>query len=192
MKIEKINNNKLRIIFTIKELENQNIDYQEFMSGSTKCENIISSLLFIAKDKLDFDIKNCNIEVETLEVLQGNFVVIVTKYEKKTSILKPKRKQGDIKNNYCIYEFSTLDSYLEFSNFLKKNFQDIYIIYQKDSEVYYIYNKYILIISGNDFSENSIKIFNSSITEFATFKSCSPILVSKIKELHNENLILNL
>ena len=186
MKIEKLDNNKLKVIFSINELEKENIDYQSFMSGSNKFENIISNLLYIAKDKLDFDTSNCNVEVETLEIAQGNFILTITKFEKKINKLKTKRKIGNIKNNSCIYEFCNLENYLEFIFFLKSNFTNLYYTFQKSSELYCLSKKYILIINGDYFSNKEISIFNSSITEFATFKSNSKILISKIKETQNK------
>ena len=88
MKIEKLSNNKLKVIFSINELEKENIDYQAFMSGSTRCESIIANLLYIAKDELNFDTQNCNIEIETFEITHGNFVLTITRFE--TNIRRPK------------------------------------------------------------------------------------------------------
>lgn len=182
MKIEKLSNNKLKVVFSIKELEKEDIDYQAFMSGSEKCENVIANLLYIAKDKLDFDTKNCNIEIETFEINQGNFVITITKFENKAKKLVAKRKQGDLKQNYCIYEFCNFDNYFEFINFLKSNFPKIFNIFEKNSEIYRFSEKYILIINGFKFSNEQTEIFNSTITEFAEFKSNSKTLALKIKE----------
>lgn len=186
MKIEKLSNNKLKVIFSMKDLEKQNIDYQSFMSGSTKSENILANLLYIAKTELDFDTKNCNIEVETFEVTHGNFVITITKFEKTLKRLKTKRKQGDLEKNSCIYEFSNFDNYYEFIDFLKSNFIKIYDIVEKNSDLYHFSDKYILIIDGCGFSEYDTKIFNTTITEFATFKSNSKALILKIKELNEK------
>ena len=179
MKIEKISKDKLKIILSIQELEKEKIDYQAFMSGSEKCENIITELLYIAKDNLGFDTTNCRVEIETFELSHGNFILTITKFEKK---LKVKRKQANIENNFCIYEFNNFNNYYDFIIFLKKYFYKLYTLFIKSSEIYPFYGKYILITNNSDFSKNDIKIFNSSITEFATFKSNSETLISKIKE----------
>lgn len=68
MKIEKLNENKLKFTFSIKDLETADIDYNKFMAGSSQSQNMILDLLHIAKDNFDFDIKDCNIEVEILEI----------------------------------------------------------------------------------------------------------------------------
>lgn len=73
MRFEKLSNNKLKVIFSINELEKEEIDYHSFMAGSNKYESLISSLLYIAKDELDFDTQNCNIEIETYEVTKRKF-----------------------------------------------------------------------------------------------------------------------
>ena len=188
MKIEKLSNNKLKVVFSINDLEKENIDYQSFMAGSTKYEDVLEELLYIAKTELDFDTQNCNIEIETFEMTHGNFVLTITKFEKNLKRLKAKRKQGDLEHNSCIYEFSNFDNYYEFTNFLKNNMKKIYTVFEKNNELYPIFDKYLLIVDGSKFSDNEAQIFNTSITEFATFKSNSMTLILKIKEI-NENSI---
>lgn len=188
MKIEKLSNNKLKVIFSIKELEKENIDYHSFMSGSTKCENLISNLLYIAKDELEFDTRDCNIEIETLEVNHGNFVLTITKFEKLSNKLKVKRKCGNIKNTTSIYDFNSLDNYYDFIKFLETNktFHTLYNKLLKNSEIINLDNKTLLIAQGYDFSDNESKLFNSCITEFADFKSNSSELLLKLKESLNK------
>ena len=182
MRIEKLSNNKLKIIFSIGELEKENIDYHAFMSGSTRCENIITRLLYISKYELDFDTKYCKIEIETLEVTHGNIVLTITKFEKIVKKLKVKRKQGNLEKHSCIYEFDNLDNYHDFTSFLKTNFTAFYNKFEKCSEFYTFSNKYLLIVDGSYFSDYETKIFNTSITEFASFKSNSETLILKLKE----------
>lgn len=188
MKIEKLSNNKLKVIFSIKELEKENIDYHSFMAGSNKCEGLISNLLYIAKDELEFDTRNCNIEIETLEVNHSNFVLTITKYEKVSNKLKTKRKHGNIKDASCIYEFDNLDNYYDFISFLKSNktFKNVYNKFKNNSELASFSNKFLLIINGYDFADEESKIFNTCITEFASFKSNSDALILKIKENSNK------
>ena len=189
MKIEKLSNNKLKVIISISDLEKENIDYQSFMSGSQKYEDVLKNLLYIAKNDLNFDTENCNIEIETFEMTPGNFILTITKFEQNLKKPKVKRKQCDIQKQFCIYQFNTFDDYCAFINFLKNNLHSIYTILEKNNEVYKFYEKYILIIDNTEFSENNIKIFNSSITEFATFKSNSKILVSKIRENNKYSIL---
>ena len=65
---------------------------------------------------------------------------------------------------------------------------DIYLIFQSNSEFLCIYNKYILIVNGENFSNKTSKIFNSYISEFANFKSNSDVLISKIKEFYKKTV----
>lgn len=185
MKIEKISNDKLKFIFSMNELEKENIDYQSFMSGSDKCENIINSLLYIAQDELDFNTKDCNIEIETFEVTHGNFVITVTKFNDNPPKLKAKRKTGDFSDCSCVYEFSSFDNYIDFTYFLKTNFNNIFEIFENNKKLYHIFEKCILIIDTSKFSSSQARIFNSCITEFGKFKSNSSILISKIEEAQN-------
>lgn len=188
MEIEKLSNNKLKIIFSINELEKENIDYLSFMSGSKKCENLISNLLYIAQDELDFDTKNSTIEIETFELKPGNFVLTITKFEKQYNKLIAKRKMGNIDNSKCIYEFENINNYYNFIDFFELNFKlsDFKKLNNKlksNSEIIEFSNKIFFIIDGSCFSSNESKIFNTCITEFANFKSNSEALISKLKEL---------
>ena len=183
MKIEKINNDKLKFIFSINELEKESIDYQAFMSGSEKCENIINGLLFIAKDELDFDTNNCNLEIETFEINHGNFIITITRDETNIKAVKAKRKIGNFNDCSCIYEFENYNNYIDFMQFLMKYFKDIFEICKMNSKTYPFEKKMIFIIDTSHFSNIQAGIFNSIITEFANFKSNSSILISKIEEL---------
>ena len=113
-------------MFSITELEKEKINYHTFMSGSSAFDNIINNLLYIAKDELDFDTENCNIEIQTFEISKGNFIITITKYEKSPKKLKAKRKQVELKNNSCAFEFCNFDDYCDFTLLLKRNFMSIY------------------------------------------------------------------
>ena len=121
-------------------------------------------------------------EIETFEVTQGNFVLTITKFQKTVKKVKVRRRQGNLEKHSCIYEFSNLDNYNAFTFFLKTNFSDLYIKFEKYSEFYQFSNKYFLIVDGSWFSEYDTKIFNTTITEFASFKSNSEMLILKLKE----------
>ena len=192
MRMEKINSNKLKIILSINELEDEKIDYHSFMAGSEKSKNIISNLLYIAKDELGFDIQDCNIEIEKFEITQGNFILTITKFQKSEKKPKVKRKQFDIQNDYCIYEFSNLSNYYDFIIFFKNYFKKIYKSFIKNSEIYCSTNKYILIVNCSELSPIDSKIFNTVILEFANFKSTSKTLISKIREFYEKKQDINI
>ena len=185
MKIEKLSDNKLKFIFSITEFEKEKLDYHSFMAGSLLFDNIIDNLLYIAKNELNFDTNDCNTEIQTFEFSKGNFIIIITKYQKNQKKLKAKRKQGKFKNSFCLFEFYNFDDYCEFTLFLAKKFGSIYKTFISNSKLYNLNNKYILSIDGFALAEKEFKIFNALISEFAIFKSDSNTLLSKLKECNS-------
>lgn len=79
MRIEKLNDNKLKISFTSKELEENNITVHSFLAGSNEAQKLFIALLDIANEEFGFDIKNCKISSETISFDNKDFVIFVTK-----------------------------------------------------------------------------------------------------------------
>lgn len=79
MRIEKLNDNKLKISFTSKELEENNITVHSFLAGSNEAQRLFMALLDIANEEFGFDVKNCNISSETISFDNKDFVIFVTK-----------------------------------------------------------------------------------------------------------------
>lgn len=188
MKIEKLSDNKIKVVFSIKELENQNIDYHSFMSNSIENRYIFSSLLSKAKEELDFNTDNCKISVETFELSNGNFILTITKYNIKNKKVTLRRKLPNIHNEACIYKFSTLDNFCDFCNFLNLNLPHIIKKLENKNSLFKINKDYFLIINDLILDYKNMGCFSSCITEFATFTNSSNSLISKFIE--NSNCIV--
>lgn len=182
MKIEKLSDNKIRVIFSIQELEKQNIDYHSFMSNSIENKYIFSSLLCKAKEELDFNTDNCKVSVETFELSDGNFILTITKFNIKTKKLKLRRKLNNLHNNSCIYKFSSLDNFCDFCNFLNTNLPHILEKLKNKNSLFKINKDYFLIINDLVLDYKNMGCFSSAITEFASFTNSSNSLISKFIE----------
>lgn len=79
MKIEKISENKIRIIFDYKELEENNISVHSFLSNSIESQKLFLAILDIANEDFGFDISNSKISYETFSFNNKTFVIFVTK-----------------------------------------------------------------------------------------------------------------
>ncbi len=80
MKIEKLNENKIKIIFDYKELEENNISVHSFLSNSIESQKLFWAILDIANEDLGFDISNSKISYETISFDNKDFVIFVTKH----------------------------------------------------------------------------------------------------------------
>lgn len=79
MRIEKINDNKIKIMFNSKELEENNITVHSFLSGSLETQRLFLAILEIASEEFGFNIENSNISSETISFENKDFIVFVTK-----------------------------------------------------------------------------------------------------------------
>lgn len=66
MKIEKLNENKIRVTLNIEDLAERNIDYHSFMSNSIQSQSIFIDMLSKAEKEVGFNTEDCRIMIEAL------------------------------------------------------------------------------------------------------------------------------
>ncbi len=79
MKLEKINETKLKIIFNSEELEENNISLHSFLSNSLESQKFFWAILEIANEDLNFNTYNCKISYETFSFENKTFIIFLTK-----------------------------------------------------------------------------------------------------------------
>ena len=79
MRIEKLNENKIRIFFDIEDLVEKNIDLHTFMSNSMETQDLFLDMLDKAETELGFNTKNYKLVIEALASFDGNFIITVTR-----------------------------------------------------------------------------------------------------------------
>lgn len=191
MKIEKLNENKIRITLNIEDLNERNIDFHSFMSNSIESQGIFLDMLNQADEEVGFNTDDCRIMIEALALKDGHFILTITKFEhnidEKTSIKKKnlhiKRKSPTVNLEKTIYSFESFDAFCDFCTFLRDtmNKKQIFSL-AKASDLYEYNSNYYLVLSDIDVSSESLKYICSSITEFAHFVNNSELFERKIKE----------
>lgn len=182
MKLEKLSDNKIRIIFSIQELEKQNIDYHSFMSNSIESRYMFSTLLCKAQEELDFNIDNCKISVETFELSDGNFILTITKFNAKNKKVHLKRKLNNLHTKSCIYKFANIDNFCDFCNFLQKSVPEFLMRLKDKNSLFKINSDYYLVVTDLMLNYTETGTFSTIITEFANFTNSSNSLISKFIE----------
>ncbi len=66
MKIEKLNEDKIRITLNIEDLNERDIDYHSFMSNSIESQSIFLDMLDTAEKEVGFNTQDCKIKIEAL------------------------------------------------------------------------------------------------------------------------------
>ena len=122
MRFEKLSNDKIRIILDLQDLEDNDIDYQSFMSNSSDSQKLFMEILDEAEEQMGFTTKDYKLMIEALATIDGDFIITVTRslpdfditsaYKKKT--IKAKRKSNRLTTDTIIYEFNNSDDIFDF------------------------------------------------------------------------------
>lgn len=201
MKIEKLTENKVRIILNIEDLQEKNIDLHDLMSSDLEAQNIFMDILDEVEEKFGFNTKGCKIAIEAMATTDGNFIFTVTKCntefkeeKRKKARVTLKRKTEKLGNRTAIYSFTSFDEFCNLCTYINNiedvnNFKGI----AQNISLYQLNNTYYLILSNIKTDYKYLAKFYVSITEFARFAGNTASLESKIKEhgkiIMNKNAI---
>lgn len=183
MQIEKLNENKIRIILNLSDLEEKNIDLHSFMSSSIESQDLFYDMLDKAEKEIGFKTKDYKLMIEALAIPEGKFILTITRFssekeEKKK--LKVKRKNIELESNLSIYLFNTFDEYLEFCNYIQKYINNTTYTQLAKTSLYQYNSKYYLCI--NNICLDTFKFIYYSIVEFATHITNSDLFERKLVE----------
>ena len=81
MKIEKLTENKIRIIINLDELSKKNIDINSLAINNEKAHRLFQSILKEAEKQVGFKVKDCRLLVEIYSTQEGHIIFTLTKYK---------------------------------------------------------------------------------------------------------------
>ncbi len=187
MRIEKLNENKIRIFLNLQDLKEKNIDLHTFMSNSVESQDLFLDMLSQAEEEVGFKTKNYKLIIEALASSDGCFVLTITR--EKPDNVKPKVKQPKVKRKstisytaLSIYMFNTFDEFCEFCTYINSSNLKCYLNKLKKSSLVLFQNKYYLILNNIKFSYEELKNFTYAISEFAQPTKNEALFESKLKE----------
>lgn len=180
MKIEKLTENKIRVIVSHSDLQSKNIDNSHIF-------NNILKILESADKQVGFKTDGCKLLIETVSSFDDTLVFTITKYSSDTGVtktlrtVKPPRKinPSHSKRKKSIYKFETFDEFCNFCNHIYhvSNF-DINDFY-KDVSLFLYNNTYYLVAKN---PEGFAKTFDCIASEFSSSISYKPEFVNKLLE----------
>lgn len=202
MKIEKLTENKIRIILRDEDLQEKNIDLKTLMTPSSKSQELFLEMLSQAQKEVGFDTDGYRLLIEGFSSSEDSLVFTITKYKEKIekNKLSPsqeskklliKRKTVSSQNPCSIYSFHQFDEFCDFCNYLNQNSSIHLRGLMENSCLYYWNNTYYLTLIGIHPNHKSIEQFYTAISEFATPVSSSKGLEAKIQEYGNKMIKRN-
>ena len=184
MKIEKLTDNKIRVIVDSCDLERDNLNINKLSDLPLEKQTIFTNILEKAKKEFGFEANGCKLIIESFTSDEDFLIFTLTKYpipEKKKPIAK--RKQVLISNNTAVYRFETLNNFIDFCNYIKNSKSDFKQNMISIKSYLYCYNNtYFLLLKELDNSYVTKKCINSLISEFANYISYSNTFENKLLE----------
>ena len=190
MKIEKLTENKIRVIVNSEDLKNNNLDYQTIMEKPIESQKLFLEMLLKAEKEVGFYTEGYKLLVEAFSSPDGLFVFTITKYIEKPYTpsnkpkVTPKKKIKNVnpKGNTSIYKFSSFEEFCEFCTAMHNipNFQSKQLA--KTIALYLFNDTYYLILSNINTESAYIHVFYSTISEFASLASHSETFKMKLLE----------
>lgn len=195
MKIEKLTENKIRIILKQEDLKDKSINLTNIFLAVPESQKFFLEILNKAKKEVNFNTDGYKLLIETYAEYDDIFVFIITKYLEQIS--KSQKKHLTVKRNhhfpnlsYAVYKFSNFDNFCNLCISLKQNNKINLKGLFKTSTLYFYNNTYYLVIENINASHKSLNIFNNLLSEFSTFMSYDINFSSKLKE-HGKIIIKN-
>ena len=205
MKIEKLTDNKIRIIMNIQDIEKNTNDIHTFFDNIMNSQNLFLDILQKAEKEVDFHTEGCKLLIEAFSTLEDVIVFTITKYSstesnsintnnalnndsKRKLIVKRKTNTPSLTN--AVYEFDNFDYFCDFCNSISK-IENLNINKLAKKIVLYNYqNKFFLIFKDINFKDKYIhKVFNI-LSEFSKFQNFSTNFEYKLTE-HGKTYIKN-
>lgn len=189
MKIEKLTENKIRIVVSSSDLKVKNLDVHSLMTKALEEQNFFTDLLDKARKEVGFNADGCKLLIEAFSSFDDVLVFTITKYSptnNKNNIAKKKliakRKSLKFFGKQTIYQFANFDGFCDFCNYIgqKSNF-DIKQ-FSKDISLYLYQNTYYLVVKNINTSYEFAKFFYSATAEFANLIRFSNTFENKLLE----------
>ena len=188
MKIEKLSENKIRIILNLDDLKEKNIDFHSFMSNSLESQDLFLDMLDKAEEEFGFITKDYKLIIEAIATSEGSFILTVTRIipdntQTKTSKNVQIRRKLVVPNKLLsMYSFNSFDDFCEFCTYLNSDSLNRLTKKLKKSSLYLYNGKYYLLLNNITLSLRDFKAFHCAITEFATYIIDSDIFANKLFE----------
>lgn len=194
MKIERINDNKLKIVLSKQDLIDKDIDIHTLNPNSMESQDLFFDILQEIEFYYGFDMGNSQVLLEGVSTSNGGMILTVTKSNththdhthtssKQPPKLKVKKKASNNDIKELVYKFDCFDNFLEFVYRLKR------LPIKYENTLYEYNNNYYLFLNCTADYQETYKKLLFVLSDYATFTS-NPAIKNKLSE-HGSVIIEN-
>lgn len=176
MKIEKINENKIRVTISLSDLEERNIDLGSLNYNSPAAQELFWDMMEQAEMQFGFDTADSQLCIEAMPDSDEGFIVTITKldddgdFESIQKYIKNKFTKKELRNKKKSRKLYSALVVYSFDNFedlclLSKKIQPVYT---GDSTLYKLKSVYYLVMTRNTLCLSNPKVFDTILCEYGT------------------------
>lgn len=198
MKIEKLTENKIRVVMNFDDMNLNSNDLHAFFNNAVDSKTIFLDILEKAEKDFNFHTDGCKLLIEAFSTLEDSIVFTITKFSssettldtprKRKLVVKRKNTTPNLKTS--IYKFEDFNIFCDFckslsflSNFNINKLAKKIILY-KYKDFFY------LIVKDINLNHEYINKFFSILSEFARLENYSMIFENKLIE-HGKVFVKN-
>ncbi len=192
MKIEKLTENKIRVLINPSDFDIENLSPMSFIDKALESNFLLADILKKAECEVGFNTDGCKLLVESFSSSENILVFTITKYSPKVQKKKitAKKKYSVCENSNFVFKFDDFEDFCllcerinQVNTFDMKNFS-------KKLSLYFYDNTYFLLVKDIDACCNSARTFICLLNEFATSLPLTFGLESKLLE-HGKVIMKN-
>lgn len=174
MKIEKINDNKIKVTISLNDLAKRNIDLSSLNYNSPATQELFWDMMEQAEAQFGFNAADAQLVIEAVPDSDSGFVVTITKvdedgdFESIQKYIKNRFRKADLrvkKRNKKICSAVSIYSFHDFESLclLCKRLEGIY---SGESTLYKCRETYYLSITRNNYASSNLKQFDLLLNEY--------------------------
>ncbi|MCI8383708.1 MAG: adaptor protein MecA [Clostridia bacterium] len=186
MKIEKLTENKIRVVIHTDELGESNISIHNIMTKAIETQEIFANILKKAEKEVNFCTDGCKLLIEAFSSLEDVLVFTITKYlpdnNTKKKKLIAKRKSFDKSSSLAVCQFENFDCFCEFCNAISTFHKENTVKLAKNVALYSWKDSYYLILRNIHTQNKNLNLFYSTLSEFGKLLSYSEHFETKLLE----------
>ncbi len=175
MKIEKINENKIKVTLSISDLKERNIDFTTLSYNSPQAQELFWDMMHQAEIEYGFSSSNAQLFIEAAPGSGDNLVITVTKVEEdadfesihkyiknkfKKSELKVRKRSKKVSSGIIIYSFEEFEDLCSVAGLVSD-------LYFGESTLYKADKLFYLVITNTSIANTNPDYFDSIMSEYS-------------------------